>query len=332
MQIPSRFDNVTIPVYLMYHEKYPPQANSPQPMLFNAYGAYGTLMNPEFEIPNFSIVDRGVIYSYIDARGSFGKGALWHVTSLQKKKTFEDVISVIEYFIANNFTTSSQVALEGRSAGGLTVCSVAFAAPTLLKMVFCEVPFVDVINTESDPTIPLTAQEWSEWGNPIAGEEVYWYQKSYAPYEVVNSTILGLANFPTVLLTTGKNDPRVMYWEPTKLIAKIRALTPPNNQNNFQVLLRVEDNGHSHGSGDLWFKQLSQYTAFMLSNILPQNRNTAIEPSSSFSPEDWVILFIVGFLSIAILGFLSSLIYFSWKRKKYGLGSIQEEGFMLITK
>jgi oligopeptidase B len=232
----------------------------PAPTLVYGYGAYESVLDPWFDPPDFSLLDRGVVYAIAHVRGGGEMGRLWHLDGRMENKqhTFSDFIAVTEFLIDEGIAQAGRIAARGISAGGLLMGVVTTARPDLWAAVVAEVPFVDVINTMLDPSIPLTVNEWEEWGNPALPDQHQW-MLAYSPYEHT-----GPADYPAVLATAGLQDPRVAYWEPAKWVAKLREA----NTGSRPILLRTElGAGHGGPSGryDSWRKE-----AFVLAFILDQ--------------------------------------------------------------
>jgi oligopeptidase B len=233
-------DGMLIPISLVYRKGLVRDGNTP--CLLYGYGAYGASMEPFFLINAISLLDRGFVYAIAHIRGGEEMGRAWYEQGkfLNKKNTFTDFIACGRHLIAEKYTSSERMAIMGRSAGGLLVGAVVNMAPDLAKVAFAGVPFVDVISTMLDESIPLTAGEFEEWGNPQK-EEYYWYMLSYSPYDNVEAKA-----YPHILATSGLNDPRVPYWEPTKWVAKLRAMKMDNNR----LLLKTNMGaGHAGASG-----------------------------------------------------------------------------------
>ena len=233
-------DGAKVPVSLVYRKDLDPKGKNP--LLLYAYGSYGASMSPTFSPNRFSLVDRGVIYALANIRGGGEMGKEWHEQGrmLSKKNTFTDFIAVGDYLVKEGYTSKDKLAIMGGSAGGLLMGAVANMRPDLFKAVVAYVPFVDVINTMSDPTIPLTTQEYIEWGNPSVKEE-YLYMKSYDPYSNVAKK-----KYPAMLVRTSLNDSQVGYWEAAKWVARLRA----NKTDDNPILLRVNMGaGHGGASG-----------------------------------------------------------------------------------
>jgi len=233
-------DGTIIPVSIVYRRDRK-TAKSNKVLLFG-YGAYGICYEPSFDFQRLAVLDRGVVIAIAHIRGGGEMGRHWYENGkyLFKKNTFTDFIAVAEHLINTDFTHREKLAISGRSAGGLLMGAVVNMRPDLFKAVLTGVPFVDVMTTMSDPSIPLTAGEWEEWGDP-RDEKYYEYMLSYSPYENVKAQ-----NYPTMLVTTGLNDSRVAYWEPMKWVAKLR--THKTDQN--PILLKCQMGaGHGGASG-----------------------------------------------------------------------------------
>ncbi|MDT7879694.1 MAG: prolyl oligopeptidase family serine peptidase [Candidatus Hydrothermia bacterium] len=204
------------------------------------YGAYGQSIPPYFKAEKLSILDRGIVYAIIHIRGGGERGEEWYEQGklLNKKRTIYDFIKACEFLIENKWTSKGKIIIEGASAGGILVGGCINERPELFKTAIAHVPFVDVLNTMLDPSLPLTILEYDEWGNPEI-EEFYYYIKSYSPYDNVKEQ-----NYPNVLAICGFNDPRVRYWEPLKWIAKLRE---KNKSNNVIAIKFEEEAGHYIG-------------------------------------------------------------------------------------
>jgi oligopeptidase B len=233
-------DGAQVPVSLVYRKDLDPKGKNP--LLLYAYGSYGSSMSPTFSSSRFSLLDRGVIYALANIRGGGEMGKEWHEQGrmMSKKNTFTDFIAVAEHLVKSGYTSKDKLAIQGGSAGGLLVGAVANMRPDLFRAVMAYVPFVDVINTMLDPTIPLTTQEYIEWGNPN-DKEAYLYMKSYDPYGNVAKKA-----YPAMLVRTSLNDSQVGYWEAAKWVARLRA----NKTDDNVLLLRVNMGaGHGGASG-----------------------------------------------------------------------------------
>lgn len=247
-------DGVAVPISLVYKKGL----TGPRPCVLYAYGAYGFNVDPNFNSNRLSLLERGFVFALAHVRGGSEMGRWWYEQGrlLHKRNTFSDFVACADHLIANGYTTAQQLAIWGGSAGGLLVGAVLNLRPNLCAAAMGEVPFVDVISTMSDPTIPLTVPEYDQWGNP-ADETFYQYMKSYSPYDNVQAIA-----YPHLLITTGLNDPRVAYWEPAKWAAKLRATTTGSTW----LLLKTNmDAGHGGASGRYDFlKDVAFNYAFVL--------------------------------------------------------------------
>jgi len=233
-------DGTMIPISLVYKEGI--KKDGKNPLLLMGYGAYGWSYEPYFSSNRLSLLDRGFVYAIAHVRGGGEMGEYWHRQGqfLNKINTFTDFIACAEHLIEESYTRSEMLVISGGSAGGTLMGAVVNMRPDLFKTVVADVPFVDVLNTLLDPTIPLTVVEYTELGNPLE-EEFYDYMKSYSPYDNVVPQ-----DYPNILVNAGFSDPRVGYWEPAKWVAKLRALKTDNNL----LLLKVKMSaGHDGSSG-----------------------------------------------------------------------------------
>jgi oligopeptidase B len=251
-------DGALIPISLVKRTDVPRDRTAPA--LLYGYGSYEHSIDPTFSIARLSLLERGVVFAIAHIRGGGEMGRPWYEQGklLRKRNTFSDFIAAAEYLIAEGWVAPSRLAIRGGSAGGLLMGAVANERPDLFAAVVAEVPFVDVVNTMSDPTLPLTVTEWEEWGNPLEPEYAE-YMRSYAPYENVAAK-----EYPPMLVTAGLNDPRVAYWEPAKWVAKLRA-TATGTQ---PIVLKTEMGaGHMGPSGryEKWKDE-----AFVLAFVLDQ--------------------------------------------------------------
>ncbi|HRQ37155.1 MAG TPA: S9 family peptidase [Chloroflexota bacterium] len=233
-------DGTKIPISLVYRQGVP--RNSQTPCLLYAYGSYGANMEPRFDQKRLCLIDRGFIYAIAHIRGGQEMGRHWYDQGkwLHKKNTFTDFIACAEHLIAQNYTSADRLAIMGRSAGGLLMGAVTVMRPDLFKVVVAGVPFVDVVTTMLDESIPLTTGEFEEWGNPKI-KEYFDYMLSYSPYD--NTTAQA---YPHLLITCGLNDPRVQYWEPAKWAAKLRTVKTDNNHLLLKTFMGA---GHFSSSG-----------------------------------------------------------------------------------
>ena len=249
-------DGVKIPISLVYHKDT--KRDGTAPLLQYAYGSYGSTTDPYFSSIRLSLLDRGFIYAIAHIRGGEYLGRKWYEDGklLNKMNTFTDFIDISRYLIAKNYTSEKHLYAYGGSAGGLLMGVVINSAPELYKGVIASVPFVDVVTTMLDDTIPLTTGEYDEWGNPN-DKEYYEYMKSYSPYDNAFAKA-----YPNVFVTTGYHDSQVQYWEPAKWVAKMRDTNTGNNQ----VLFFCDmDSGHGGASGRFEsLKETAKMYAFML--------------------------------------------------------------------
>ncbi len=249
-------DGTRIPISLVY--KRGTRAAGPAPLWLSGYGSYGASSEPYFSSARLSILDRGFIYAIAHIRGGGEMGERWHDEGklLNKRNTFTDFIACAEHLIANGYADPNRLAISGGSAGGLLIGAVLNLRPDLFTVAHAAVPFVDVMNTMLDPTIPLTVTEYEEWGNP--NEKKYFdYMLSYSPYDNVEAKA-----YPHLLVTAGLNDPRVQYWEPAKWTAKLRATKTDDHR-----LLLKTNMGAGHGGASGRYSRLHE-TAFEYAFIL----------------------------------------------------------------
>jgi len=249
-------DGVLIPISLVYKKGI--KKNGKNPLYLYGYGAYGISMDPYFSSRRLSLLDRGFIYAIAHIRGGGEMGRQWYEDGkyLNKKNTFTDFIACGDYLVSEKYTSHDKMAISGASAGGLLIGAVVNIRPDLADVAIADVPFVDVMNTMLDESIPLTIVEYEEWGNPNL-PEYYDYMNSYCPYDNVEAK-----EYPNMLITAGLNDPRVQYWEPAKWTAKLRATKTDNN------LLLLKTNmgaGHGGASGRYdYLKEIALEYAFIL--------------------------------------------------------------------
>ncbi len=254
-------DGVRVPVSLVY--KKPFSKDATRPLLLYAYGSYGATTEPTFSSTRFSLIDRGFTYAIAHVRGGQEMGRRWYDDGkmLKKKNTFNDFVDVADYLIAQQYTTRELMVAHGGSAGGLLMGVVANEGGDRFRAIVADVPFVDAINTMADASIPLTAQEWLQWGNPHVKNE-YEYMKSYSPYDNVAKK-----PYPALLVMSGINDSRVAYWEPTKWVAKLRA-----NKTDGNVLLLKMNMGGGHGGSSGRYERYREMAfryAFMVDQVKP---------------------------------------------------------------
>ncbi len=250
-------DGETIYISLVYKKDI--EKNSNNPLLLIGYGSYGISLDPTFLAPRVSLLNRGIICALAHVRGGSERGRQWYIDGklLNKKNTFLDFVTCAEQLSAENYTSREKLAIMGGSAGGLLMGAVTNMRPDLFKVVVAHVPFVDVINTMSDETIPLTVTEFEEWGNPKE-KQFYDYMKSYSPYDNVE-----VKDYPHLLVMAGLNDPRVQYWEPAKWVAKLRSMNTDNK--NILLLQTNMSEGHQGKSGRYdAIKETALYYAFIV--------------------------------------------------------------------
>ena len=252
-------DGARVPISMVYRRDAPHDGSAP--LLLYGYGSYGISVPVNFNSNRLSLLDRGVIYAVAHTRGGGELGKPWHDAGRmkQKRNTFTDFIAAAERLIAQHYTTPEKLVIEGGSAGGLLMGAVANMRPDLFRMVINHVPFVDVLNTMLDASLPLTVGEYEEWGNPQIAED-YFYMKSYCPY-----TNLERKSYPVILAKTGLNDSQVMYWEVAKYVAKLRALKSDSNP----LLLKINMGaGHGGASGRYdYLREIALDYAFFLTDL-----------------------------------------------------------------
>ncbi len=252
-------DGTEVPVSILYRRDA--KSDEGNPVYLMGYGAYGASMDPWFSSNRLSLLDRGVIYATAHVRGGGEMGEEWWEdgSMLSKMNTFTDFIACSEHLIAEGHATPDGLVATGGSAGGLLMGAIANMRPDLYRIIIADVPFVDVLNTMLDASIPLTVGEYDEWGNPNE-EEFYWYMKSYSPYDNV-----GALDYPDMLITASLNDPRVQYWEPAKWTARLRATKTGDG-----LLLLKTNMGAGHGGASGRYERFREWAfeyAFMLDRL-----------------------------------------------------------------
>lgn len=271
IEIPAR-DGTPIPVSIVYRAD---RANNLKegagPLHLYGYGAYGIAIPPGFSTTRFSLVDRGFAYAIAHIRGGDDLGRAWYKAGKLERRvnTFTDFVDAAKGLIARGFTAAGQISISGGSAGGELMGAVINSDPELWGAVVAHVPFVDVLNTMLDASLPLTPGEWPEWGNPVEDKAAFELIRSYSPYENVRAQA-----YPPMLVTAGLNDPRVTYWEPAKWVARLRELKTDDNE-----LLLKTNMGAGHGGKSGRFESLEE-TAEEFAFILWQ-MGMATTPSSS---------------------------------------------------
>jgi oligopeptidase B len=258
---PAR-DGASVPVSLVY--RAPLVRDGMRPAILYAYGAYGHIIEPTFSSARLSLLDRGFVYAIAHVRGGQDMGRAWYDDGKMfgKLNTFFDFIDCADYLVRERYTSRERLVAHGGSAGGLLMGAIANLGPDRFHAIVADVPFVDVINTMLDASIPLTAQEWEQWGNP-AEAEGYAYMRKYSPYDNVTRR-----DYPRMLVTSGVNDSRVAYWEPAKWVAKLRA-----NKTDSHVLLMKMNMGAGHGGATGRYERLKEVAfryAFMIDQTIPK--------------------------------------------------------------
>ena len=239
-------DGERVPISLVHRKGLPRDGSAPA--LLYGYGSYELSVDPAFSSARLSLLERGFVFAIAHIRGGGEMGRRWYDDGkmLAKTNTFTDFIACAEHLVAEKYTAPTRLVARGGSAGGLLMGVVANLRPDLFRTIVAEVPFLDVVTTILDESLPLTVTEWEEWGNPVVDPDVYSYMKSYSPYDNIEAK-----DYPNILATGGLNDPRVQYWEPAKWVAKLRATKTDGNA----LLLKTEMGaGHGGPSGryDAW--------------------------------------------------------------------------------
>ncbi len=251
-------DGVMVPISLVYKKGMKKDGNNP--LVLYGYGSYGSSMDAYFSVARLSLLDRGFIWAIAHIRGGEEMGRQWYEDGklLKKKNTFLDFIFCGKYLVDKRFTSNDKLFAMGGSAGGLLVGAVANMAPEMWRGIIAQVPFVDVVTTMLDESIPLTTGEYDEWGNPNE-KEYYDYMKSYSPYDNVERKA-----YPAMLVTTGLHDSQVQYWEPAKWVAKLREMKTDNNPLYLKTNM---DFGHGGASGRFeGIKEVALEYAFLIHN------------------------------------------------------------------
>jgi len=259
IMVPSR-DGRQIPVSIVYRRGF--ERNGQGKLFLYSYGAYGIATPPGFNTNRFSMLDRGYAFAIAHIRGGDELGYQWYLDGKldRRTNTFNDFVDAARGLIAQNYTSAGAIAIQGGSAGGELVGAVVNSDPGLWGAVVADVPFVDVLNTMLDESLPLTPGEWNEWGNPITDPAVFRYLQSYSPYDNVRAQ-----DYPPMLITGGLNDPRVTYWEPAKWNARLRAM---RTDGNLQLLKINMGAGHGGQSGR-WtrLREVAEAYAFILTQM-----------------------------------------------------------------
>jgi oligopeptidase B len=240
LMAPSR-DGISIPVSLVYRKNV--DLDGRAPMLLYGYGAYGATISPSFSTLRLSLLDRGFVYAIAHVRGGAMMGYQWYLDGKLEKRenTFNDFVDAARFLAAEKYTSVGNISISGRSAGGELMGAAVVQAPELWRSVNLGVPFVDVLNTMLDASLPLTPPEWKEWGNPIESRDAFQLLRSYSPYDNIVAR-----EYPPMFVSGGLNDPRVTYWEPAKWTAKMRSTKTDNNL----LVMRINMGaGHFANSG-----------------------------------------------------------------------------------
>ena len=242
-------DGAKIPITIVYKKGF--KKDGSHPLYLYAYGAYASGLTPDFSTSRLSLLDRGFAYAYAHVRGGDELGYQWYLDGKLDKRTntFNDFVDVAKHLIDGGYVAEGNISIEGGSAGGELMGAVVNQAPELWRSVNLAVPFVDVLNTMLDETLPLTPPEWSEWGNPLIDKNVFEFIQSYSPYDNIQAK-----EYPPMLVTGGLNDPRVTYWEPAKWTAKMRATKTDNNL----LVMRI-NMGAGHFSNTGRYGRLKDY-------------------------------------------------------------------------
>jgi oligopeptidase B len=252
-------DGVAVPVSLVYRRDK--RAPGTEPLLVYGYGSYGYSLPLGFNSNRLSMLDRGFVFAYAHIRGGGDLGKPWHDAGRlnNKRNTFTDFIAVTEHLLASGYGDPARVAIQGGSAGGLLMGAVVNLRPDLFRAVISQVPFVDVMNTMLDASLPLTVPEYEEWGNPNE-REAFETMLSYSPYDNLRG-----ASYPAMLVKTSLYDSQVMYWEPAKYVAKLRTL----NTGSYPILLHTNMTaGHGGASGRYdYLKEIAFDYAFLLQEL-----------------------------------------------------------------
>ncbi|HUV53611.1 MAG TPA: S9 family peptidase [Candidatus Krumholzibacteriaceae bacterium] len=252
-------DGTKVPISLVYRKGFGRDGGGP--MLLYGYGSYGLSVDPAFNSGRLSLLDRGVAFAIAHVRGGGEMGRQWYEDGkfLEKRNTFTDFIACARHLVAEGYTSSDRLVAMGRSAGGLLMGAITNMAPELFKGIVAGVPFVDVVTTMLDESIPLTVGEFEEWGDP-KDPEYYRYMLGYSPYDNVEEK-----EYPEILVTAGLNDPRVQYWEPAKWVAKLRATKTDGNRLMLKTFMGA---GHFSSSGRYdYLKDTAFEYAFIIDSL-----------------------------------------------------------------
>jgi oligopeptidase B len=259
LMLPTR-DGKKVPVSIVYKKGFPKDGSGK--VFLYAYGAYGYAIPPSFSSGRLSLLDRGYAYAIAHIRGGDDLGYGWFLDGKLTKRTntFNDFVDAAKGLVAQGFTSPGKIGIQGGSAGGELMGVVVNTDPELWGAVVADVPFVDVLNTMQDESLPLTPGEWPEWGNPITDKAAFELIRSYSPYDQVKAQ-----KYPPMLITGGLNDPRVTYWEPAKWAAKLREMKTDDNL----LLLKINMGAGHGGKSGRWerVRETAEAYAFILSQI-----------------------------------------------------------------
>jgi oligopeptidase B len=266
-------DGTRVPVSLVYRKGF--KRDGTAAMLQYGYGSYGASMDPAWSPTIPSLLDRGMVYAIAHIRGGQEMGRAWYDQGhlLNKKNSFTDFIDVTRYLTSQGYAAKDRVAAHGGSAGGLLMGAVANMAPEDYRVIIAQVPYVDAVTTMLDPTIPLTTNEYDEWGNPVE-QQYYDYMLSYSPYDNVRAQA-----YPAMFVSTGLWDSQVQYYEPAKWVARLRATKTDSNPLLFRINMEA---GHGGKSGRFErYRSTAEYYAFMLSQLGVANAAPASPPPAT---------------------------------------------------
>ncbi len=250
-------DGALVPLSIVYRKDF--RKDGHQPLHLYAYGAYGYSVPPAFSVARLALLNRGIAFAIAHVRGGDELGYHWYETGklLQRKNSFHDFIDAAHYLISEGYSGAGRISISGASAGGELIGVVLNEAPSLWCCATLDVPFVDVLNTMLDETLPLTPLEWPEWGNPITDVTAFDYIRAYSPYDCIRAQ-----DYPPILITAGLHDPRVIYWEPAKWVARMRVVKTDTNPLLFKVNM---ESGHAGRSGRFeHIKEIAEQYTFLL--------------------------------------------------------------------
>ena len=261
-------DGAEIPITLVHRDDTPPEGGGP--LLLYGYGAYGIGLEPAFAPSRLSLLDRGFVFAFAHVRGGDEMGFAWYRNGKlgAKAKSFKDFITCAEYLVRTGWTRTGEIAIRGGSAGGMLMGAVLNQRPDLFRCAVLEVPFVDVLNTMLDASLPLTPIEWPEWGDPVHDPDAFARILSYCPYENIREQA-----YPPMLVTAGLSDPRVTYWEPAKYVARLRACRTDDNL----LLLKTNMEAGHFGRSGRWdaLRDLAEQYVFLLHSFGMVDREKA---------------------------------------------------------